>query len=49
MEKESASSRQSKLEFVINNISQAVIAFSSRHEKVLYNRPAKSFFRSKRG
>ncbi len=47
MEKESASSRQSKLEFVINNISQAVIAFSSRNEIVLYNRPAKKLFKVK--
>ena len=47
MEKESASGRQSKLEFVINNISQAVIAFSSRNEIVLYNRPAKKLFKVK--
>lgn len=38
---------RSKLEFVFNNMSQGVLAFSSRNEIVLYNKPVKKIFRIK--
>ena len=38
---------QSKLDFVINNISQGMMAFSSRNEIVLYNKPVCKIFKVK--